>query len=88
MSRVIDIVVSFYTLGLIAYTLLSWLRSSQTDRARAWLGKFYDPLLSKIRTAVKPVSFGTGLVDLSPMILLVGLMLLKTLILRVLPRGW
>ena len=80
--------VSLYALGLIAHSLLSWLRSSQTDKARAWLDRFYEPLLAKIRASVKPVRIGTSLVDLSPMILLVGLMVLKALILQVLPRGW
>ena len=81
-------IISVYALGLIAYSLLSWLRSPQTDKARAWLGKFYEPLLVKLRAMVKPVRVGAGLVDLSAMILLVGLMVLKAVILQLLPRGW
>ena len=88
MIRFIDTIFSLYTLGLIVYSLLSWLRSSQTDRARTWLAKFYEPPLAKIRASVRPVNIGGSLVDLSQMVFLGGLIILKALILQIMPRGW
>lgn len=88
LARVIELVVSIYSLGLIAYSLLSWLRSPRTARVRRWLGPFYDPVLTRIRASVKPVQLGGTAMDLSPAIMLVGLVILKALVLHLLPRGW
>lgn len=87
-TRVIEVVVSIYSLGLIVYSVLTWLRSPQTARARRWMGSLYDPVLSRIRASVKPVQMAGASLDLSPAILLVGLVILKVLVLNLLPRGW
>jgi uncharacterized protein YggT (Ycf19 family) len=80
-------IVSAYALGLIAYSLLSWMRCLQTDKARAWLARFYEPVLGKIRTAIKPVRMGGASLGLAPGVLLAGPMALKSLIIHLLPRG-
>ena len=87
MARLFDLVVSTYALGLIAYSLLSWMRSAQTDRARAWLARFYEPVLGRIRGMIKPVRLGSALMDLAPGVMLVGLMVLKRLVVHLMPRG-
>ena len=88
MSRLVEIVISVYALGLIAYAILGWMRNVRTDAARRLLGRLYDPALARIRVAVKPVQLGTTMLDVSPAILLIGLVILKGLILYLLPRGW
>lgn len=88
MSRLIEMIISAYSLGLIVYLLLGWIHNMQTERARTWLSRLYDPVLVKIRAAVKPINVGATLLDLSPMILLIGLVVLKGLVLYLLPRGW
>lgn len=88
MGRLIETVISIYSMGLIAYSLLSWVRSVQTDKARVWLGQFYEPVLVKIRATIKPVKMGVSLLDLSPILLIIGLVILKGLLLNLLPRGW
>lgn len=87
MIRLVDLVVSFYAMGLIAYSLLSWMRSPQTAKARAWLGRFYDPVLGKIRAVVKPLRVGNALLDVAPGVLLLGLMVLKRLVVYLMPKG-
>jgi uncharacterized protein YggT (Ycf19 family) len=87
MVRLVDMVVSLYALGLIAYLLFSWLKNTQTDKVRIWLGRFYEPVLVKMRASVKPVRMGAIMLDLTFAIFLVGLMVLKGMVVYFLPRG-
>ena len=88
LARLIDVAIGIYSVGLIVYCILGWLRSPQTDKARLWLGRFYEPVLAKLRAGIKPVRLGSTLLDWTPLVLLGGLVLLKGLVLYLLPRGW
>src|SRR5918993_731237 len=89
--RLIYIVLQAYLFGLIAYTLLSWIQDRRAEQARRWLGQFYEPVLAPLRAAIKPVRVGAGMLDLSPILLFVGILLAQRLgrdiILGVLQRG-
>ena len=93
MTRLIDLVVGVYGLGLIAYLLLSWMLSTpsignvQMDKAKAWLGRFYDPVLGKIRAVVKPMRVGNAFLDVAPGVLLLGLLVLKRVVVCLMPVG-
>jgi len=87
MTHVVEILVSAYMLGLIGYSILSWIQVKQAERLRLFLGRFYEPVLSKIRGKIGPRRIGGSSVDLAPGVLLVALIVLKQLIIISLPKG-
>ena len=88
MSRLIELVLFAYSMGLVVYSLLSWTGNPRMAGLRSWLAAYYEPLLSKIRAIVRPVPIGRSMVDLSSVIMLCGLVVLKHVILYLVPRGW
>ena len=87
MVRLIDTLISLYSLGLIFYSILNWMKIHQTEKAMLWMGQFYEPVLSRLRSSIKPVQVGGTVLDITPAIFLIGLILLKGLIIYLLPRG-
>lgn len=80
LAQLIHTAIGIYSLGLIIYVVLSWTSNPQGNVIRMWLGRFYVPILELISKKIKPVSFRPGVsIDLSPMILLFGLYLLRGL---------
>jgi len=84
MAHLIGLVIGIYADGLIVYVILSWIKTPQVDKARAWLGQFYEPLLVPLRAFVKPIPVGGGLFDITPIVLLLGLVVLRNLVVFVL----
>ena len=84
----IEICFSAYSLGLVVYSVLSWMKNPATDGVRMSLARFYEPALSKIQKSVPLMKVGAGFVDVSPIVLLIGLIILRELVLRLLPSGW
>ncbi len=82
--RLIDLAFKLYTYGLIAYILLSWVNSPESDRLKRWLGRFYIPPLSFIQRGVRPVRVGMVMIDPSPLILLIGVILAKMIVFDIL----
>jgi uncharacterized protein YggT (Ycf19 family) len=80
MAGLIGLAITIYADGLIIYVILSWIRNPQVDKIRALLGKFYEPLLLPLRAFIKPIGAGGGQLDITPIILLLGLILLRRLI--------
>lgn len=80
LAQLIHTAIGAYSLGLIVYVVLSWTNIPQENLFRVWLGRFYVPILELISKKIKPVSFKPGVaIDLSPMILLFALYLLRGL---------
>ena len=80
LAQLIHTAIGAYSLGLIVYVVLSWTNIPQKHMFRVWLGRFYVPILELISKKIKPVSFKPGVaIDLSPMILLFALYLLRGL---------
>lgn len=88
MSRLIELALFVYSMGLVVYSLLGWIGNPRMARIRSRLATYYEPLLSKIRAIARPVPIGRSMVDLSAVILLCGLVVLKHVILYLVPRGW
>lgn len=87
MLALLDLIVRIYSLGLLILVVLGWFSSSQTDAARKWLSQYYEPVLAKIRQHIKPVQVGAGLVDFSPAVFLIGLLMLQRIVAGMAPRG-
>jgi YggT family protein len=70
--RLIDL----YSLVVIVAVLLSWLRLDRRNPLAAAVWTLTEPILRPIREVLPPM----GGLDLSPMVLLIGLQILKDLL--------
>jgi YggT family protein len=67
--------IDFYSLVVLGAVIMSWLPVSRRNPLAATLYGLTEPVLAPIRRALPPM----GGIDLSPMVLLIGLQLLKRL---------
>ncbi|AKG73711.1 YggT family protein [Salinicoccus halodurans] len=66
----INTVFPIFTWGLIIYILSSWLPALRESSFGQILGKIYEPILEPVRKLIPPLG---GMLDLSPIILIIGL---------------
>jgi YggT family protein len=78
--RILDFVFSVYTIVIFARIILSWIQIPSLYQVAVFVYKLTEPLLKPIRKYVPPYKMG-GL-DLSPMILLIILMFIKSFVIR------
>jgi YggT family protein len=79
-ARLLNTVVSIYTIVIIFRVVLSWIQIPSLYPVSVIVYKLTEPVLKPIRKYVPPHKFG-GL-DLSPMILLVGLMFINNFVIK------
>ena len=72
--------IDVYSLILLAAVVLSWVRLSENNPFGRVIHQLTEPVLSRVRNAL-PASGGF---DFSPMVVLLGLRLLKSLLVRLL----
>jgi len=68
-----------YFYAVFAWVILSWIRVSSTHplgRVQVFLDRIIYPVILPIRRVVPPIRIGGGALDLSPIILLVGIQIL------------
>ena len=85
MLRLICVLLDIYVIVVIARVILSWVGVPPTHpvgRLVAVLSRFVDPLLRSIQRHVPAVPLGSIRLDLSPLIVLVGLSLISRVICR------
>jgi YggT family protein len=68
--------VYLYSLVVLAAVILSWIPSARENPAAQLVVRLTEPVFEKIRRVIPPA----GGFDLSPMVLLVGLQLLRRLL--------
>lgn len=72
----IVLVLELYFYAVFAWVILSWIPVSATHplaRIQSFLDRIIYPVILPIRRVVPPIRFGGGALDLSPIILLIGL---------------
>lgn len=86
---VVNSIVVFITLGLIVWIILSYIvvfgRVSYDHPVRRlyeFLNRIVDPMLRPIRAVVPPIRVGGASLDLSPIILILGIQLIPVVL------GW
>ncbi len=77
MIRLLDALIDLYILAVIVRVVLSWINFDPHNPFVKFLIQITEPVLSKIRQIVRPI----GGIDLSPMILIFGLYILRNLLL-------
>ena len=72
-----------YFYAVFAWVILSWIRVSSTHplgRLQNFLDRIIYPLILPIRRVIPPIRIGGGALDLSPIVLLVGIQILIAII--------
>lgn len=83
MFKLVDSVFGIYELGLLIYILTSWILHPLSVRVRYWLAPLYEPLLTPIRQRILTPFFGRLAIDLSPLVLLIGLAIIRRIVLSI-----
>ena len=72
-----------YFYAVFAWIILSWIPMSPghpLGRFQEFLDRIITPVIRPIRRVIPPVRLGAGALDLSPLILLLGLRIIRRLI--------
>lgn len=78
MIRLLDALIDLYILAVIVRVVLSWINFNPHNPFVKFLIQITEPVLSKIRQVIPPISG----IDLSPMILIFGLYIVRNLLLH------
>lgn len=79
MGRLLVTLLQLYFYAVFAWVILSWIRVSSTHplgRVQVFLDRIIYPVILPIRRVVPPVRLGGGALDLSPIVLLLGIQVL------------
>jgi YggT family protein len=72
-------ILEIYFYAVLIWVILSWIQVSSTHpvgRAQIFLDRIIYPVILPIRRVIPPLRLGAGALDLSPIVLLVGLRIL------------
>lgn len=81
--RLICTALNIYSLAVLVWVILSWVRvpsSHPLARVTVFLDRIIYPVILPIRRVVPPLRLGGGALDLSPIVLLLGISLLSRFI--------
>ena len=79
MLDLIATLLEIYFYAVLIWVILSWIQVSSTHplgRVQIFLDRIIYPIILPIRRVIPPVRLGAGALDLSPIVLLVGLRIL------------
>jgi YggT family protein len=77
-----DLIVTLLTIyfyAIFAWVILSWIRVSSTHplgKVQTFLDRIIYPVILPLRRVIPPIRIGGGALDLSPIILLIGIQIL------------
>lgn len=72
-----------YALLVLAWVILSWVQVSSTHplgRVQLFLDRLIYPLILPLRRVLPPLRLGAAMIDLSPLVLIFGLQILRRII--------
>lgn len=78
--RFLDSILGLYEFGLILYVLCSWILHPAAYALRRWLACAYEPVLAPMRRWIRAPVIGGTAIDLSPIVLWIGLGLMRRLV--------
>lgn len=85
MGSILLLLINLYSLAVLAWIILSWIRVSSSHplaRVVVFLDRIIYPVILPLRRVLPPVRLGHAMLDLSPIVLLFGLRLLGSLVAR------
>ncbi len=77
--------IQLYSAAVFVRILLEWIRVPSdhvVGRIRSVLAGLVDPVLRPLRRIIPPVRMGAVALDMSPLVLLVGLLIISSIICR------
>lgn len=86
MLELVVTLLQIYFYAVLAWVILSWIRVSSTHplgRAQYFLDRIIYPVILPIRRVVPPIRLGGGALDLSPIILLIGVRILTSVVINI-----
>lgn len=81
------LLLDLYFYAVFAWVILSWIRVSSTHplgKVQMFLDRIIYPVILPLRRVIPPIRIGGGALDLSPIVLLIGIQLLRSVVVRVL----
>jgi YggT family protein len=82
---VLVLLLQIYFYAVLAWVILSWIPTSSTHplgRVNVFLDRIIYPIILPLRRVIPPLRLGGGMLDLSPIVLLIGIRLLIGLVSR------
>ena len=79
MVEVLATLLEIYFYAVFAWVILSWIRVSSVHplgRVQTFLDRIIYPIILPIRRVLPPIRIGGGALDLSPIVLLIGIRIL------------
>ncbi|MGH8871786.1 MAG: YggT family protein [Acidimicrobiia bacterium] len=83
LGGVLILILQVYFYAVLAWVILSWIPTSSEHplgRVNVFLDRIIYPVILPLRRIIPPLRIGGGMLDLSPIVLLIGLQLLMTLV--------
>ena len=80
---IIDLALQLYLYAVIGWVILSWIQVSSghpLGRVQAFLDRIIYPVILPMRRVIPPLRIGGGALDLSPIVLIIGIGLLRRLV--------
>ncbi|HEU4917380.1 MAG TPA: YggT family protein [Acidimicrobiia bacterium] len=83
LGGVLILILQVYFYAVLAWVILSWIPTSSDHplgRVNVFLDRVIYPVILPLRRVIPPVRMGGGMLDLSPIVLLIGIQLLIRLV--------
>jgi YggT family protein len=83
LGDVLILILQVYFYAVLAWVILSWIPTSSDHplgRVNVFLDRIIYPVILPLRRVIPPVRLGGGMLDLSPIVLLIGIRLLIALV--------
>ena len=86
LGGVLLLILQIYFYAVLAWVILSWIPTSSEHplgKVNVFLDRVIYPVILPLRRVIPPVRLGGGMLDLTPIVLLIGIQLLMGLVRRI-----
>lgn len=83
LGGVLILILQIYFYAVLAWVILSWIPTSSEHplgRVNVFLDRIIYPVILPLRRVIPPLRLGGGMLDLTPIVLLIGIQLLMGLV--------
>lgn len=83
MGEILADILGIYRIAVFAWIIMSWVRISSTHplaRLQLFLDRIIYPVVLPLRRVLPPLRLGGMMLDLSPIVLLIGISILQGLV--------
>ena len=83
LGDILILILQIYFYAVLAWVILSWIPTSSDHplgRVNVFLDRIIYPVILPLRRVIPPLRLGGGMLDLSPIVLIIGIRLLISLV--------